>query len=63
MEKKEQLLYEEKKLLEEIKFAVDELLEDEFVWLYRAMEKLQRRLDALSEAFYRLCDRHNLRCD
>ncbi len=64
MEKKKQLLNKKKKnLLEEIQLAVDELLEDEFVYLYRALEKLQRRLDALSEAFYRLCEEHSLRCD
>ncbi len=64
MDKNEQLLNEEQQnMLKEIKLAVYELLlEDEFGDLYTACEKLQRRLDALDEAFYRLCDEHNLNC-
>ncbi len=65
MEEKEKFLSEEEKdkLLKELADLVCELASDEFVWLYRALEKLQTRYDALFEAFYRLCDRHNLRCD
>ncbi len=54
---------EKEKLLEELSDLVEELASDKFVSLYSACEKLQRRLDALSEAFYRFCDRHNLGCD
>ncbi len=64
MEEKEKFLSEEKeKLLEELSDLVEELASDGFVSLYTALEKLQKRYDALSEAFYRFCDRHNLRCD
>jgi uncharacterized protein with von Willebrand factor type A (vWA) domain len=63
MEKKKQLSNEEQnKLLEELEFAVYELVADEFTYLYRALEKLQRRLDALDEAFGRFCDEHNISC-
>ncbi len=65
MEEKQKFLSEEEKekLLKELADLVYELASNEFVWLYRALEKLQTRYDALSEAFYRFCDRHNFRCD
>ncbi len=64
MEEKEKFLSEEKeKLLEELSDLIEELASDGFVSLYTALEKLQRRLDTLDEAFYRLCDEHNLNCD